>query len=122
MEEQKSRKKIAVVGSNIMATGFKIAGVKNAMVAYLADSQEDIEQKINELFADETVAVIVAGQSTLAKVRDRKLLQLIDTSLLPIVVGIPDYHEKEENEDTLRRLIKRAIGIDIKMEAPPAAT
>jgi len=104
-----------------MATGFRIAGVKNAMVAYLADSQEDIEQKITELFADETVAVIVAGQSTLAKVRDRKLLQLIDTSLLPIVIGIPDYHEKEENEDTLRRLIKRAIGIDIKMEAPLSA-
>jgi vacuolar-type H+-ATPase subunit F/Vma7 len=115
MDEQQTRRKIAVVGGNIMSTGFRLAGVKNTIVSYASDSQDDAEQKIRTLFEDKTVAVIVAGQSTLNKVKDRKLLQLIDTSLLPIVVGLPDYGEKEENEDTLRRLIKRAIGIDIKM-------
>ena len=46
-------------------------------------------------------------------VKDRRLLRVIDTSLSPIFVGIPSYNQKEVYEDTLRRLIIRAIGIDI---------
>ncbi len=110
------RKKIAIVGSNIMNLGFGISGVKKLTSAYKNQEKEVLEKQLFDLFQDPEISVIVISESLSRNVKDRKLLNLIDTSLLPVVVEIPDYNEPETNEDSLRRLIKRAIGIDLRVE------
>ena len=105
--------RIAVMGGELMTLGFKVSGVKMAIVSRPGDSVESIEENLRNLFRDGSIGVIIISESISRKIRDRKLIHMIDSSLLPVVVEVPDYGEEERNEDTLKRLIKRAIGIDI---------
>ena len=47
------------------------------------------------------------------KVTDRKLLNMMDSSISPVFVLVTSHNEQEEEVDVLRRLIIRAVGIDI---------
>ena len=105
--------RIAVIGGELMTLGFKVSGIKVTIVSSPDDPVETIEDNLRALFRDGSIGVIIISESLSRKIRDRKLIHMIDSSLLPVVVEIPDYGEEERNEDTLKRLIKRAIGIDI---------
>jgi vacuolar-type H+-ATPase subunit F/Vma7 len=63
--------------------------------------------------ADQNISIVVIAESAMQKVKDRKLRHAAEDNILPIVITVPDYREAVLKEDTLRILIKRAIGIDI---------
>ena len=46
---------------------------------------------------------------------DQRLERAIELSIIPMVVELPEYGEQEA-EDTLKKLIKRAVGIEIEMK------
>ena len=102
--------RIAVIGDRLLATGMGLSGVK---YIYEAQTQPEIEDAIRELSTKDDVGIVIINEGLMKMVKDRKLVRLIDNSLSPIFVGIPSYNQKEIYEDTLRRLIIRAIGIDI---------
>jgi len=102
--------RIAVIGDRLLATGMGLSGVK---YIYQATTQQEIEDAIRDVTGKEDVGIVIINENLLPLVKDRRLLRLIDVSLSPIFVGIPSYNQKEVYEDTLRRLIIRAIGIDI---------
>ncbi|MDE1846951.1 MAG: V-type ATP synthase subunit F [Candidatus Micrarchaeota archaeon] len=102
--------KMAVVGSRLLTTGSRLAGIK---VVYEVTEPQEVEKAMHELMQKEDIGIIVITENLLKKIRDRKLLNAIDNSLLPLIIDIPDYNEPERETDTLRRLILRAVGIDI---------
>lgn len=102
--------KIAVVGNTQLALGFKLAGVAEAY------GEVGVETRMRELMQRDDIGLIITTSKVLKSVRDRKLSERIENSSLPMVVEVPDYKE-EGQPDTLRRLIMRAIGIDISKNA-----
>ncbi len=104
------RYKIASIGSEPLITGLRLAGVKEARIA---KSGEEAEKAIEDFMERDDIGMIIIGEGVSNMIRSRRIKHIIDTSLMPLIVEIPDYGEKEEESDALRRLILRAVGIDI---------
>jgi V/A-type H+-transporting ATPase subunit F len=110
MERIANEYKIGVVGSELLTTGFKLAGVKTAENA---SNGEEAEKALWKMLSMKDIGIIVITESLADKIKDRKLQHIIDTSLMPLIIEVPGYNEEEKESDTLRRLILRAVGIDI---------
>ncbi len=102
--------KIAYMGNNVLGVGFEIAGITDA---YPVSDTEHSEAKLRELMGRDDVGIIIMTSSVRKLVRDRRLAESITTSIMPLVVEVPELNEQMQEEDTLRQLILRAIGIDI---------
>ncbi|MFP3215494.1 MAG: V-type ATP synthase subunit F [Candidatus Micrarchaeota archaeon] len=102
--------KIGVIGSEILGMGFKLAGVKAVRIAR---DGEEAEKALDELLNMQDIGIIIIAEGLTKKIKSKRLKHIIETSLMPLIIAVPDYQEKEEEVDTLRRLVLRAIGIDI---------
>ncbi|MFP3289159.1 MAG: V-type ATP synthase subunit F [Candidatus Micrarchaeota archaeon] len=102
--------KIGVIGSEILGMGFKLAGVKAVRIAR---DGEEAEKALDELLNMQDIGIIIIAEGLAKKIKSKRLKHIIETSLMPLIIAVPDYQEKEEEVDTLRRLVLRAIGIDI---------
>ncbi len=105
-----TQKKIVVLGENVLPLGMKLAGVKEG---YAVSGNEEAERMLTELFERKDVGIIVITESISKGIRDRRVRYRMDNSIDPVVVSVPGYQDKVEVEETLRRLILRAMGIDI---------
>ncbi|MGC8479609.1 MAG: V-type ATP synthase subunit F [Candidatus Micrarchaeia archaeon] len=101
--------KIGFVGGEELKLGLKLVGIRNAFS--VQDGQE-AESKIGELMQNKEIGIIIISSKILHEIKDRRILNAIDTSILPLFVEVPDYGSNY-TPDTLGRLILRAIGIDI---------
>ncbi len=106
--------KIAVIGSDLMSLGFKLAGVTKS---YVPQNGQEAETLMRELMQKEDVGIIVITTKTVKSIRDRRLQEAITSSIMPLIVEVPDYNDQSQQSDTLRKLIIRAIGIDIEKNA-----
>ena len=61
---------------------------------------------------NEDVGIVVISEELASKISDRKILRIMDGGLLPLFVRI-EGRGAPIGEDMLRKLILRAIGIDI---------
>lgn len=102
--------KMAVIGDRLLVNGMRLSGIK---CVYEVSTQKDVEEAIRDVSSRSDIGIVVISEDLIMMVKDRKLIRLIDTSLSPIFVGIPAYNQGEIYGDTLRRLIIKAIGIDI---------
>ncbi|MCL4365050.1 MAG: hypothetical protein M1569_01655 [Candidatus Marsarchaeota archaeon] len=111
MEERVEKPyKIAYVGNNLLNLGFKMAGITESFVA--SDTAQ-AESRLRELTARDDIGIIIMTTSIRKMIKDRRLNESISSSLLPLVMEVPELNEQLQEEDTLRALIMRAIGIDI---------
>jgi V/A-type H+-transporting ATPase subunit F len=111
MEERLEKKyRIAMVGNEQLVLGFKLAGV---VESYVISGQQHAESTLKKLLERGDVGIIIMSSGVKRQVRDRRLMETIDESILPLVVEVPEKGEGVTEEDTLRNLILRAIGIDI---------
>ena len=94
--------KIGVIGSEILVMGFKLAGVKAVRIAR---NGEEAEKALDELLNMQDIGIIIIAEGLANKIKSRRLQHIIETSLMPLIVAIPDYQEKEEEVDVLRRLV-----------------
>jgi vacuolar-type H+-ATPase subunit F/Vma7 len=101
--------KIAVVSNLQLALGFKLVGIAEA---YSSDNPLEQEKIIKELMQRDDIGLIIMTSGIIKNIKDRKLSNAVSDSVLPMIIEVPDYNEEGE-PDTLRRLILRAIGIDI---------
>lgn len=106
-----SERKIAVIGDKLLTAGMGLAGVKQV---YSASNGDDAERIVKEVAAKAEIGLVVMQQGLIEQIRDRKVLNMVDSSLSPIFIGVPAFNEEEKSVDSLRRLILRAIGIDIQ--------
>ncbi len=110
MAQVNQDKKIVVVGDQLLSIGLEIAGVKEV---YIPNYGEGVEALLNKLFSRADVGVLVISEGIVEGIKDRRLLNKIENSISPVVMEIPGYGEKEKRTDTLRRMVMRAVGIDI---------
>lgn len=102
--------KMAVIGSDLLSMGFKLSGVTQS---FTVENDAQAEQTLRTLLGKDDIGIIAVTSKVVKSIKDRKLQTAITSSVMPLIVEIPEYGEEKFEEDTLRRLIIRAIGIDI---------
>lgn len=105
----KKNYRIAVIGKKELSLGLRLTGISETYD--VADGPE-AEKVIRDIMQKDDIGLVVIGSRIVSSIKDRKILSLIDDSLMPVFIEVPSYKE-EKAPDTLRRLIIRAIGIDI---------
>ncbi|WP_436936186.1 V-type ATP synthase subunit F [Halovenus marina] len=102
---------IAVVGSPEFTTGFRLAGVRK--FANVPDEQKDeqLDEAVEETFADEDVGIVVMHDEDLSHL-SRDVRSDVETSVEPVLVTLGG----GAGSGGLRDQIKRAIGIDLMEE------
>jgi len=88
--------KVVVVGNEPLRTGMALAGIKEGY---------PIEQ-MNEVLKREDIGMIMVEDESI-------LRRKYENSTKPMFVFLPKIGEKLKEEESLRRLIKRAIGVDL---------
>jgi vacuolar-type H+-ATPase subunit F/Vma7 len=109
LERVNNNYKVALIGGEELKIGFKLAGIRNS---FTAQTGPEAEALIRNILQNEEIGIIILSSKIVNQIKDRKILNAIDSSILPLFVEIPDYGSTY-TPDTLRRLILRAIGIDI---------
>ncbi len=102
--------KVAVIGDALLARGMSLGGVKHI---YRAETREEVERAVKEVMENGEIGMVVINEDLVKKIGDRKMLNAIDSSISPVFVMVASHNEKEAEVDVLRRLIIRAVGIDI---------
>lgn len=102
--------RVAYIGNSTLSLGFKIAGVTEA---HSVNDSPEAETKLRSIMERGDVGIVIITSSARKLVKDRKLSEAISSSIMPIIIEIPELNENITEEDTLRQLILRAIGIDI---------
>ncbi len=111
MEERLDKSyKIAMVGNELLKVGFKLAGVNDS---YIAKDSARSESIMKDLLGRGDIGIIIMSSQVKKQIHDRRLVEQIESSILPLVIEVPEPGEGVAEEDTLRNLIIRAIGIDI---------
>lgn len=104
--------KIAVVGDRELVLGYRLLGVEDAFIA----TKDDAQKTLMDLFNSSGYGLIVAGnavRSALSQVARDKL----DSSIIPLVVFMPPVDAAAPQEESLSKLARRVLGVDIKVSA-----
>lgn len=105
--------KLVVVTDPESAHGFRLAGVD---VVEVVDAQEARGQIIS-LINDDDSGIVAVNEDFIAAIDDRTR-EKIEKIYRPVVVPIPSKKKievAEERREYLARLIRRAVGFDIKL-------
>ena len=102
------KEKIAVIADNATCIGFRLAGVENTFVL----SGKEAEEKLSSVLLDPTFGIIIVTER-LVEEGDWRLKKKIEATAKPVVVAIPDVKGPIEQEESLAKLIKRALGVDL---------
>ncbi len=101
--------KIAVVGEKELVLGYRLLGVEDAFPASRADSQKTLM----ELFNSGKYNLIIVGNEA-RKGLSAAVLEKLESSIVPLVVFMPST-DAEVAEESLSKLAKRVLGVDIKV-------
>ena len=105
---EKELERIVVVGDSPTCTGFRLAGVSESYIV----SGRDAEKKIEELMARPEVGIIIINDNILGGV-DWRLKKKIDSMAKPTVIAVPNFKGEAEQGETLKALVKRALGFEL---------
>ena len=95
--------KIGCIGGRDMVTLMYLAGITYCRIA------EDVEKEFDEMVKN--VDILIIEEKYAEKIKDKILYhRLIHDK--PIIVEIPG-KKKMEREDSIRKIIARAVGVDI---------
>ena len=101
--------KIAVVGEKELVLGYRLLGVEDAFPASRAESQKTVM----DLFNSGKYSLIIVGNEA-RKGLSTAVLEKIESSIVPLVVFMPST-DAEVVEESLSKLAKRVLGVDIKV-------
>jgi len=103
--------KIVVVGDEDAVAGLRLAGVTQGRIV---KTPSEAERAIREAVSDEEVAVLVLTEDVASMVRP--LVQELYLKPRPVVVEVPPRKwAREEREDPIRELLRRAIGVEVEV-------
>ena len=101
---------IAVIADRTTSAYFKVSGVKNC---YAVGDREDAERIFRRLHSDESISLIMVTEPIypwILPVLERNRKEF------PLVVSIPTREGPKAQVDALSELIKRTVGIELKMK------
>lgn len=102
------KQEIAVIADNATCLGFRLAGVQQAFAA----EGKQAEKKLEEMLEKESIGIIIINEKLLDKM-DFRLKKKLDRKAKPVVITVPDKKGGEAETESLKALIKRAIGIEL---------
>jgi len=102
--------KIALIADRSTSAYFKVSGIKNS---YAVKDRADAEDVFRRISSDETVSLIMVTEPVYEWIRP--LLERARKEF-PLVVSIPTREGPKAQVDALAQLIKRTVGIEIKMK------
>lgn len=101
--------KLAVMADPETATYFKISGIKTSVGI---KSKSEAEKAFNRLISDEDISLIMVTDPIFEWVEP--LVSRVKKDY-PLVVAIPARGEKKARPDLLAQLIKRTVGVELKV-------
>ena len=100
---------VAVIGDIDTVSGFRLGGVKEAVVVKPADEAIVAFDK----FLDEEISIIIITQLMANEIRNH-INRKIGSSVLPMIIEIPDKDGSSEgSSDQINDLIRRVIGVEM---------
>jgi vacuolar-type H+-ATPase subunit F/Vma7 len=108
MASKEQNERLAVIADAATCTGFRLAGVDHTFPL----SGAEAEKKISELLSDSTFGIVIVTERMLENC-DWRLKKRVEQTAKPVVVAIPDMAGPIEQEESLAKLIKRALGVDL---------
>ncbi len=101
--------KIALVADRATSAYFKVTGIKNS---YAVQNREDAERIFRKVHSDETISLVMVTEPVFEWIRP--VLERTRKEF-PLVVSIPAKGGPEARADMLAQLIKRTVGIELKI-------
>lgn len=101
---------VAIATTEDMARGFLLAGFRRVWHPSGGDSRRSLREWFEKQVREE-VGIIFIASSLYGEVRDLAERLERERRAYPVVVAVP---EGEGEEDPIKRIIKRAIGIEIR--------
>lgn len=98
-----------MVGEKELVLGYRLLGVEDAVPVGRAEAQKTIM----ELFNSGKYNLIIVGNEA-RKGLSLATMEKLESSIVPLVVFMPST-EAEVAEESLSRLAKRVLGVDIKV-------
>jgi vacuolar-type H+-ATPase subunit F/Vma7 len=102
--------KIALISDRATSTYFKVTGISST---YAVKDREDAEKALRRIHSDETISLVMVTEPVF-----EWLLPMMERTKKesPLVVSIPAKGGPKTQADALAQLIKRTVGIDIKVK------
>lgn|SRR3989338_993027 len=94
---------IAAIGTSETMLGFRLAGIRQTVIV-----DDELESDINKLISDQNIGIIIIDQQTFERF-DELTRDRLRSIVKPAVVVLSTAYENED----LRRMIKKSIGVDI---------
>lgn len=94
---------IAVIGTPKFVLGFQLAGVRKTI-----EVETDSLNKIKDVMADPNIGIIITDEETMSKLDEHDRLD-IELSVKPVVMVLSE----EATSDSLRKMIRKSIGVDL---------
>lgn len=95
---------IAVIGSQRFTLGFRLAGIKKI---HEAETEIELEKAILSVKRDPEASILVMETSDVGRLETR-LREELEASVTPTLVAVGT-----EDDNSLRRKIKQAVGVDL---------
>ncbi|WP_456475802.1 V-type ATP synthase subunit F [Candidatus Pyrohabitans sp.] len=105
--------KVSVIADYDTVVGFRLAGVREG---YPVDSPEEALERLREIVKKDEVGLVIVTERLVDKIRG-DVDRLLEKRNFPLLVEIPDKKGAiEKKVDPLKELVRRAVGVDIKIE------
>jgi V/A-type H+-transporting ATPase subunit F len=102
--------KIAIIGDTDTVVGFRLAGILNSNIP--SDTSET-RQALLTFSQDKNISIIIITEPLAEATRET--IEELSERPYPVIVEIPDKTGSlEGKESPVRRLVKRAIGVELE--------
>jgi V/A-type H+-transporting ATPase subunit F len=102
--------KIAIIGDTDTVIGFRLAGILNSDVP---SNPASTRQALLNFSKDSNISIIIITEQLAEEIRET--VEELAEQPYPVIVEIPDKSGRlEGKESPVRRLVKRAIGVELE--------
>lgn len=102
------RGKIAVVGNTPLVTGFYLCGILDVFPVV----QENFEKTLEGLIKKGEFAIVIVNEKMMEQTH-WKFRKMIENVPKPVIISVPDVTGACETAESVRALVKRALGFDL---------
>ncbi len=102
--------RIAAIADRKTAAGFMLAGIKDA---FAAENAFDAEKLLKKVLNTPDIAVLFITSDLAEHIRGQITSRRLRGMLYPVIVEIPPV-SGEMKEDSMREIVKRAVGINME--------
>ena len=102
--------KIALIADRTTSTYFKVSGIKNS---YAVKDRAEAEKAFRRVHSDETISLVMVTEPVFEWIQP--VLERTKKEF-PLVVSIPARGGPKVQADVLAQLIKRTVGIELKVK------